>query len=378
MGHDTENLVGEHDLDFTGIVLSPVNRNPSEMVNKIKTFRDKGNYDIILDSQLYFPSCTRRKLKDFPYFPKDLETSDTSSISWWHNIIKKLFNYAKNLDINAITSPIIMPKYFTENYYDLSVEIANNLYSLSSNSDKRIYQTAIIDFTLLNKPEYVLRLTSILSKSECKSFYLIFISDNPPRNEICDDADLLGAMNLIKEFKTIGKKVFIAFCSSDMVLFKTAGADNCSTGKFFNLRRFTKSRFEEPTGGGGQLPYWFEEGLFAFLREADLLRIRNKKIDDLIEVGFSKNYWSDKILEQFSNQPQKAWLSLAWRQYLSWFWQMEEKITQGIDIAEIEGILFQADKNWSKLDENKIFLEERKNNGEWIRAWLQALANFQG
>lgn len=53
-------------------------------------------------------------------------------------------------------------------------------------------------------------------------------------------------------------------------------ATSCATGKFFNLRRFTKSRFEEPAGGGGQLPYWVEESLFAYLRETDVLRVRDE------------------------------------------------------------------------------------------------------
>ena len=36
MGHDTENLVGEEDLDlYAGIILSPVNRNPRELAANI-------------------------------------------------------------------------------------------------------------------------------------------------------------------------------------------------------------------------------------------------------------------------------------------------------------------------------------------------------
>jgi len=35
-----------------------------------------------------------------------------------------------------------------------------------------------------------------------------------------------------------------------------------------------------------------------------------------------------------------------------------------------------ADANWSKLDEAKILLEERFNDGTWIRVWLNALNEF--
>jgi hypothetical protein len=54
MGHDTENLVGEQDLDeFVGIVLSPVNRDAPTLAENIQIFRARGHYDIVLDPQLY-------------------------------------------------------------------------------------------------------------------------------------------------------------------------------------------------------------------------------------------------------------------------------------------------------------------------------------
>jgi hypothetical protein len=56
-----------------------------------------------------------------------------------------------------------------------------------------------------------------------------------------------------------------------MILWKAAGATNCATGKFFNLRRFTISRFEEPdSSGGGQLGYWFEKALLGIPSEFGL------------------------------------------------------------------------------------------------------------
>jgi hypothetical protein len=104
------------------------------------------------------------------------------------------------------------------------------------------------------------------------------------------------------------------------------------TGKFFNLRRFTKSRFDEPNEGGGQLPYWFEQGLMAFLREADL----------------------------------------------SWFSRLEAELDSGESIPKTVALLTAADKSWSIIDNNKIYFEERKNKGEWVRAWLQAIDYFVG
>lgn len=46
--------------------------------------------------------------------------------------------------------------------------------------------------------------------------------------------------------------MLVGFASTDVVLWKAAGAKACATGKFANLRRFTTNRFNEPED-------WFAE-----------------------------------------------------------------------------------------------------------------------
>src|SRR5580704_15281584 len=117
-------------------------------------------------------------------------------------------------------------------------------------------------------------IASILSRSKATHVYLVFVSLMEPRREINEVEEIKGAMRLIAALREAGLEVTVGFSSSDMVLWKAAGATNCATGKFFNLRRFTRTRFEEPRGqGGGQLPYWFEESLMAFLRQSDVQRV---------------------------------------------------------------------------------------------------------
>ena len=102
MGHDTENLVGAQDLDaFGGIVLSPVNREPAALTSHVQSFRTQGDFDIVLDPQLYFPGSRRGKLPDQPYYPNDLDTSDFSSDAWWTDVVTHLGDYARILDVNA-------------------------------------------------------------------------------------------------------------------------------------------------------------------------------------------------------------------------------------------------------------------------------------
>ena len=53
-----------------------------------------------------------------------------------------------------------------------------------------------------------------------------------------DDTEALkGAMLLIHSLVSAGIHTIVGFCSSDIILWKTAGANSCATGKFFNLRK---------------------------------------------------------------------------------------------------------------------------------------------
>jgi hypothetical protein len=160
-------------------------------------------------------------------------------------------------------------------------------------------------------------------------------------------------------------------------LWKAAGATSCASGKFFNLRRFTRQRFEEPSAtGGGQLPYWFEEALLAFLRQGDLIRVRRAS---LLSESSHRNPFCQQILAALDEASRArttpaAWLGISWRQFLYWFSDVESRIRGNGTAAE--AMLRNADANWSRLDAAKVLLEERFNTGDWIRVWLNAMNDF--
>lgn len=175
---------------------------------------------------------------------------------------------------------------------------------------------------------------------------------------------------LIFLLEQAGLEVLVGFSSTDMVLWKAAGATACATGKFFNLRRFTKSRFEEPAGGGGQLPYWIEESLFAYLRETDVLRVRD---EGLISETSMRNPLRQPIFNAIDRG--EAWLALSWRHYMWWFADFEGRMARGE--ADPRFLLQQPENNWLTLQDRDVLFEEPRNNGSWIRPWRQALADFR-
>lgn len=377
MGHDTENLVGEKDLDeFQGIVLSPLNRSPEELLKHVKEFKEKGDYDIVLDPQLYFPRSMRGKLQEQSYFPSDLDTADIYSPSWWDKIVNLLCDFSRQLDVNAVASPAILPKRWTDDYFSICSDVSQNLFDTLEGTNIKTLTTVMVDTKELSDPDSVFKKASILSEADSSGYYLVLVSDVDPRREFAESDELFGIMTLIKELENTGRRVIVSHCSSDMILFKAAGATSCASGKFFNLRRFTKSRYEEPGGGGGQLSYWFEHSLLAFLREADILRLKAEGYDNYVGTLHSGNYWADKILEKLKKETGKAWLALGWRQYLSWFCKTELLLSGNNPIEKVKGWLKASEDFWLTLEDDDILLEEPRNNGAWLRPWRQALIKF--
>lgn len=372
MGHHSENLLDKPELKtFAGALLSPTNYDKDEIAFQIKKHSKKPSFEIIFDPQLYYPQSERGVLKDWPYFPAELDTADLSSSSWWDNLNDELIKTLGIIQPHAVCSPVAVPRAFSNSYYVNTVCVADTLAEKCKSTGFNVLQTVLVNFDEIADLGKVFSIASIVSRSKLNRVYLVFVSDIEPRRELNDTESLKGAMRLIHELKIAGLEVLVGFCSSDLVLWKAAGATSCATGKFFNLRRFTKSRWEEPREGGGQLAYWFEEGLLAFLRESDIVRVQKESI---ISRTSLENPFCKQILENFKEAPGTAWLGLSWQQYLYWFADVEARISK--DTSIVKDLLKTADTNWAILEDKDVFMEERRNDGQWIRFWRRALAEY--
>lgn len=371
MGHHAENLLDEETLcDYAGAVLSPVNYTEPETIAQISRLQVPGNFDFVFDPQFYFPETNRGVLREWSYFPADVDTADQSSVPWWKQRVTDIVDTAKRLSASFVCSPAIVPRFYSNDFYDTVVQVGE---ILSDNiGDATPVQTVLVNLAELGAADRAQAIGSIISRTKCRHLYLIFVTDQEPRRELTNAAELARAMLLIALLESSGLRVIVGFSSSDMVLWKAAGATSCATGKFFNLRRFTKSRFEEPAGGGGQLPYWFEESLLAYLRETDVIRIRQ---ENLISEASLRNPHSQEILDLLGRGQGEPWLALSWRHYMCWFADMERRISRGH--VDVRAMLHQVEQHWRVLEDRDVLLEEPRNDGSWIRPWRQALSDFR-
>ena len=368
MGHNSLNLLGESNLVlYKGAILSPVNEDEERLQAAIQN-RSTEDFEMIFDPQLYYPSVERGHLPEWGYFPSDVDTADQTSIRWWRRIIIELSKTVRRLQPQSSCSPAIVPRAFSDAYYSINQQMAAYFQERLSAHGIAAIQTLIVSLPTLAERTRSAEIASIASSGSVNRVLLVFISDVRPRPELQNTEEIQGAMRLIRFLTESGMQVIVGYASSDLILWKFAGAQDCASGKFFNLRRFTPSRFTVPPEGRGQLPYWFEESMMAYLRESDLARVRRA---NLLSDSSLTNPFAVQILEQLDSSPTTPWLGLSWRQYLYWFADFEHRFSQGR--IDANTLLSNAENVWRHLDEQSILMEERNNDGTWLRQWRRAV-----
>ena len=382
MGYQTDKyLVDEHLADYEGLILSPVNYQFEDLRSKTAAAHTsvtdlfqverKRRLEVIFDPQMYIPRAARGELSSWSYYPQDLETADLFSPAWWKSTNQKLIDCASRLEVDAICSPAFIPRHdFSPDYFANLVTVGTDL-SDQLGSRMRAIQTAIVGMAYLaTDPQRPKQTASILTKTPCAQVYLVLHVNAEVRRELADDEQLSAAMQLIKSIEGGNKRVIVAFSSSDVVLWKAAGATHCATGKNLNVRRFTANRFaDEEASGGAQQPYFFEEGLLAFLRRVD---VGNLKMSwpELFETSRQAH----ELNRAFIDAHDDADLTLGWRQFLWWFMTTEGRLTK--NPADASKMVQRAKSNWATLHTKVAGLAEEKNDGRWIQPWEQAIASL--
>ena len=372
MGHQSDNLLASDQLAYRGAILSPVNYDQEGISRIINHFGVPG-FETIFDPQMYYPRSEKGKLQTWRYFPADYNTADMTSEAWWNQVIASLVEIIQEISPNAVCSPTPVPRVYQNDYYLAMTRLSNSLCERLTSLGISVLQTVIANLADLSDYRRVHEIASIVTQGEAGRIYLIFNSQTTPRRELNNTDELKGAMLLIKLLEESGIRVVVGYCSADIILWKEAGATDCATGKFFNLRRFTPSRWvENEEGGGGQLPYWFEEGLVAYLRESDISRVRRGNI---FSDASNRNPFTAEILQNISVG--NPWVALGWKQYLYWFSDVEARLRQHETNAD--QLLSVAEENWTVINNirnPKVLMEEIKNNGDWVRLWHRAVLEY--
>lgn len=371
-GHDSWNLLDEQDVgSYSGLVLSPVNDGPTDVQVRLARMGERRReLEVILDPQMYNPAVDKGKMDQWAYFSADFATADHADAGWWSQRGREIVEQGAELGVDAVCSPALVPRAFTDDYYSLMVEVADATKRYADEHGMATLLTAIVSLRDLASPARAMAIASILSRSKCGRVYLTLLNEDvPPREPLRDGAGIPTAVHLVRLLAG-EMRVHVAFASHDLVLWKCAGATDISTGKFMNLRRFSPGRWQEDEPGGRQVAYWNEGTLLARLREADVaLLLRHGWFEGR---DMASNPAEARILEIIRSGAGTPWLKQSWLQYLRWASNTEASLNGSRTAAE--AALAAADQSWGDIvDRRRILFQDRFNNGDHVRAWLNAM-----
>lgn len=376
LGHESWSLLEEPDIgEFSGIILSPVNDGPAYVEDRLRRLgKKRDQLEVILDPQLYNPAADKGSLNEWPYYSAEFATADHSDGAWWKQRAREIVDQAAKLGANAVCSPALFPRVFSDDYYSLMVEVADETRAYATEKGVDTLLTAIVSLRDLGNPARAFQLASLLSRSDCDRLYLTFLNDDVTQREpLRDAAGLPTAIHLVRLLST-AMRVHVAFAAHDLVLWKYAGATDISSGKWQNVRRFSPGRWREEEPGGRQVPYWNESTLLTLMREPDAARLDREGW--FAGRSFVDNPAEGRILDIIRSGVGTPWLKLSWLQYLRWVRNMEAAWHGNSAAAEFA--LESADAMWGEVQARRILFQERFNTGDHVRAWLSALRESAG
>lgn len=369
-GHGSWGLLEEDDIGvYDGLVLSPVNDGPDAVRNGLARLGEKRDQlEVILDPQLYNPTIDKGRLSEWSYYSAEFETADHSDAAWWIARGREVVDDALQLGVDAVCSPALFPRDFSDEYYRLIVEVADATCDYANENDIVTLLTAIICLKDLANPARALQIASILSDTNCERIYLTFLSEDVQTREPLQDAAALPTAVHLVRLLSQHLRVHVAFCAHDLVLWKCAGATDVSTGKFFNLRRFSPGRWRDEDNAGRQVAYWNEGPLATLLRDQEVLRLDREHWFD--GRSFTSNPAGERILAILRGGKGDAWQKLSWLQYLRWAYNADKRFSKA---GEAEKALEFWDGKWGDIHAKRILFTDRFNNGDHVRTWLNAV-----
>jgi len=328
----------------------------------------RDDLEVIFDPQLYNPSIDKGRLGEWSYYSAEFETADHGDSAWWIARGREVVDDAHRLGVDSVCSPGQFPRAFSDEYYRLIVEVADATCRYAHEKRMETLLTAIVCLKDLADPARALQIASILSNTDCERVYLTFLSEDvQPREPLKDAAALPTAVHLVRLLSG-HLRVHVAFCAHDLVMWKFAGAADVSSGKFFNLRRFSPSRWQDDDNAGRQVAYWNESPLGTLLRDQEVLRLDREHWFD--GRSFASNPAGERILAILRSGSGEAWQKLSWLQYLRWVHNAEALFSRA---GEAEKTLETWDAKWGEIQAKRILFTDRFNNGDHVRTWLNAV-----
>ena len=170
MGNDSENLLADVNLGrYKGCVLSPVNYDKGEIAAQVGQLRDKKDFRTVFDPQLYMPRSNQGCLRDWEYFPKDVDSADLTSAAWWEGLSVNIAATVAELKPSVVCSPAVIPKTYPDEYFLQLVRSGVLLREKLAGTPVNMMQTVVASLADLSTPGRAMKIASIMSDAAAES-----------------------------------------------------------------------------------------------------------------------------------------------------------------------------------------------------------------
>jgi len=313
IGHGKSDKVDVATLNnyASGAIFCPKGESSLEKLKEVVLQYTRKGIDVHFDPQFYFSvieNAQNSKFQDYnSYFTSDRKPKDFMSPKKILSYVEPCIALQNELATNSIMSPSCIIESFEGLWCQTSLIMAQSSieYVEEQGISKNLYCSFIISDVAFEGSKEAMDdfITNITSIENLDRIYLIINKTNEAYSQQLEVEKLKNILYLI--YSLSDRNCIEIICGySDIIglLYLTAGAKSIATGWHQSLRRFSKSRYQKESGGGGKVRQRYTSlPLFNSVLNSELNTINRL---GLLSVVLSETPFDELIIENPMND---AW-----------------------------------------------------------------------
>jgi len=372
------------DNSIGGIILNPSGESPEKLQQTISLYAESG-INIMFDPQFYacvIDNACCPRLAGYPYFTSNLTQRDFISPKKIFSYISDIISFQNDLNLNTILSPTCMIDSFEGSWNQVALTMAQCSIEFceDNNIKKEVYSSFVIS-ELAFRSDNIQALNDFIASVtsfNCNNIYLIIERSNRSYKPHMDPDILENILYLIFCLADRNNiKIVCGYADLIGLLYLTAGASAIGTGWHYKLRQFSRSNFEESTGGRTPKDRYTSLPLLSSIYNSPEL----SRIIEENQLGnvLSGTPYDNIILEDGAISPR-------WTQNISYYHHLFSLNKLSAQIQEFNNVdqrvdfflneIKKAKSSYNKLRMRNV-LFDNNNNGYHLEQWEEALNNFK-
>lgn len=226
------------------VILSPRDLNSDQLPRQAQSIRNvRGR--VLFDPQFYGPRSNHDRLTSHNYWPNNYQTNGFIGGNGMDVMLNALAELNIQLGSSAFILPGLMAQEVDEQWLGFTCETAR--IAINAGYNVPIYSTIALSCESMRSTLSVHRIIEMLRNVNVDGVYLL--AEHPNGDYIVQDPVWLANLfEIVAALRLQGKYVLVGYSSHQQLCLAAAGASAIASGTWLNLRAFSMSRFEAPSG----------------------------------------------------------------------------------------------------------------------------------